>query len=444
MNASVKSITGKSIREWMASRHLRELILVFVIQAFSLFSSLGISLLVTNLLGAAAYGVFSYSFSWVNLLAVFSCMGFEQLALKELPAYQVHQRKDLIRGYFNYATRRVLIISVLVSLFLFSISFLAKEPADELLRYGLWLAIPVLPFISMINLRFSWLRAFHFNSLSQFPDKVLRPFLFLLLLAIAYLVFREALNVWMVIIISGCSIVAALVMGNYFVVKKVTSTTGSADPAFERKQWRNVAFSLFLVNGIYFYLSQLQILLLGSFRGAEETGIFAIASRLSDLEGYVLFALNVVLAPLISRLFAEGKMKELQSLITKSLWFGFFFSAPVVICFLSFPAFFLHFFGDEFGAGSFMLIILTISQVVNFATGSVGYLLTMTGHHKTAIQVLIFCALSTTVISFLLVPSFGMNGAAIAAAINNVVLNVAMALAVYQKTGINSTLLRLK
>ena len=203
MQASVKSITGKTIREWMASRYLRELTLVFVIQAFSLFSSLGISLLVTNLLGAAAYGVFSYSFSWVNLLAVFSCMGFEQLALKELPAYQVQQRNDLIRGYLNYTTRRVLIISVLVSLLLFSISFFAKEPSDELLRYGLWLAIPVLPFISMINLRFSWLRAFPFNSLSQFPDKVLRPFLFLLLLAIAYLVFRESLNVWMVIIISG-------------------------------------------------------------------------------------------------------------------------------------------------------------------------------------------------------------------------------------------------
>ncbi len=55
--------------------------------------------------------------------------------------------------------------------------------------------------------------------------------------------------------------------------------------------------------------------------------------------------------------------------------------------------------------------MLTISQVVNFATGSVGYLLTMTGHQRTAIQLLVLCALLTTLLSVLLIPKFGVNGA---------------------------------
>ena len=101
-------------------RHTREMINVFGIQAFALLSSLAISLIITNLLGAAAYGAFSYGFSWVNLLATFSCMGFEQLALKEIPAYRVQERKDLIRGYFIFSMRRVLIVSIAVSLVLFA------------------------------------------------------------------------------------------------------------------------------------------------------------------------------------------------------------------------------------------------------------------------------------------------------------------------------------
>src|SRR5580765_3568470 len=104
MDFLFKSLTWKNIRDWLKSRHARELFLVFSIQAFSLFASLAISLIITNLLGAAAYGIFSYGFSWVNLLAVFSCMGFEQLALKELPSYQVQNRLDLMKGYFIYAT----------------------------------------------------------------------------------------------------------------------------------------------------------------------------------------------------------------------------------------------------------------------------------------------------------------------------------------------------
>ncbi|MGB3074981.1 MAG: polysaccharide biosynthesis C-terminal domain-containing protein, partial [Chitinophagales bacterium] len=358
--------------------------------------------------------------------------------------YRVQGRSELMRGYFLYATRRILLISFFVSVVLFAVSYFFKQPADDLLRQGLWLAIPALPVIAMINLRFSWLRSFQFNSLSQFPDKLLRPFLLLLLIGVCYFFFREELSVSMVIVLSVVSIIIAFVTGNYFVQRKVLLTVSGVAPLFEKVRWSKLALSLFMVNGIYFYLTQVQLLILGSFRDAAETGVFAIATRLSDLEGYMLFALNVVLAPLISKLYAEKKIAELQLVITRSLWFGLLFSLPLIICFLFFPGFFLRLFGAEFGGGSFVLVLLTLSQVVNFATGSVGYMLTMTGHQKIAVQLLVICAVLTTGLSFLLIPTFGKEGAAIAAAVNNVVLNVAMSIAVFRKTGINSTLLRIR
>ncbi|MBA3647936.1 MAG: oligosaccharide flippase family protein [Chitinophagales bacterium] len=435
---------GETLSDLLQSRYAKQLILVFSIQAFSLFTSFSISLIITNLLGAASYGVFSYSFSWVNLLAVLSCLGLEQLAIKELPNYQVLNRNDLIRGYFKYALRRVIITSFIVSLSLFCYSFFLNQPPDHSLQKGLWFALPILPVIAVINLRSAWLRGYHFNSLSQVPDKVLRPLLFLVLLAVYYFFIPDQLNIYAVIVISMVSILAALLAGNVFISRRILPEVTDIAPAYDQAYWLKISFLLFLVNGAYFYLSQIQILMLGSLSGAKETGIFSIASRLSDLEGYLLAAMNVVLAPLISKLFAERNMKELQALVTKSLRIGFFFSAPVVILFLLFPAFFLHLFGDDFAAGTFVLILLTVSQVVNFATGSVGYLLTMTGHQKTAVQILLFCALVTTLLSFILIPVLGINGAAISAATNNILLNVLMAIAVYRKIGINSTLLRIR
>lgn len=444
MDSILRSLTVKNIREWLAGRHARELVLVFGIQAGSLITSLLISLIITNMLGATAYGIFSYGFSWVNLLAVFSCMGFEQLALKELPAYRVQGKDALMRGYFLYATRRILFISILVSATLFLLSYLLNQPGDDMMRKGLWLAIPALPAIAMINLRFAWLRSFQHNSLSQLPDKILRPLLLLLMLGAGYFFFRQVMSAWIVIVMSVASILVAFFAGNRMVQQRVLHTVAQVVPSFDKVSWRNLAFSLFMVNGIYFYLTQVQLLILGSFSTAAETGIYAIAARLSDLEGYMLFAMNVVLAPLISKLYAEGKKAELQSVLTRSLWFGLLFSLPVIFCFLFFPGFFLRLFGAEFGEGSFVLVLLTISQIINFATGSVGYMLTMTGHQRIAIRLLLICALLTTLLCFLLIPAFGKEGAAIAAAVNNVVLNVAMSVAVYRKTGINSTLLRWK
>lgn len=444
MDSILKSLTVKNVRAWLSGRHARELLLIFTLQAASLIASLLISLTITNMLGAAAYGIYSYGFSWVNLLAVFSCMGFEQLALKELPAYRVQGKVQLMRGYFFYAARRTLVVSVLASILLFLLSYLLQQPVDARLRTGLWLSIPALPLIAMINLRFSWLRGFQFNSLSQLPDKLLRPLLLLLMTGAGYFFFNQYMRAGVVIVMSVVSILIALLVGERFVRQKVLSAVAGAIPAFEKAKWNKVAFSLFMVNGIYFYLSQVQLLILGSFKGAAETGIYAIAARLSDLEGYMLFALNVVMAPLISKLFAEGKIAELQSVMTRSLWFGMLFSLPLIFCFLFFPGFFLGLFGDEFGDGSLVLIVLTISQVVNFATGSVGYLLTMTGHQKIAIQLLLSCAILTSLLCFLLIPVWGKDGAAIAAAVNNIVLNIAMSIAVYRKTGINSTLLRFR
>jgi O-antigen/teichoic acid export membrane protein len=439
----ISSVT-QFIKQQVDQKHLRDIIIVFAIQVFSLLVALAISLLVTNLLGAAAYGTFSYGFSWVNLLATFSCLGFEQLALKEVPSYRAAGRSDLIRGLFRFSMKRVLTVSVIASVLLFALSWLSKQPGDEMLRKGLWLALPVLPVTALINLRFAWLRSEHFNILSQVPDKVVRPAVFLVSVIFLYFIWREALTVWSVILLSAASIVLALLVGNYFVERYVVSAIKGETPAYENERWTKTALDLLLVNGVYFYLSQLQIIALGSLRGAKETGVFAVASRISDLEGYMLFAMNVVLAPIISKLYAEKKTEQLQQVITGSLRMGFLISLPVILACLIYPDFFLRFFGDEFTEGKWALVILTVSQAVNFGTGSVGYLLTMTGHQKTALRLLFSCALLTTVLAFILIPPLGINGAAIAAAINNILLNVLMAVAVFRKTGINSTLLRFK
>jgi len=91
---------------------------------------------------------------------------------------------------------------------------------------------------------------------------------------------KDRLNVWLIILLSAGSIVIALLAGNFFIRKKITSTVGGIPPMYQRWHWTKVAFSLLIVNGIYFYLSQLQIIALGSLKGAKETGVFAIASRL--------------------------------------------------------------------------------------------------------------------------------------------------------------------
>jgi O-antigen/teichoic acid export membrane protein len=77
-----QKIFGADTSTMVQGGYVKEIAVVFCIQGFALISSLAISLIITNLLGAEAYGTYSYGFSWINLLAVFSCLGYVQRALK--------------------------------------------------------------------------------------------------------------------------------------------------------------------------------------------------------------------------------------------------------------------------------------------------------------------------------------------------------------------------
>ena len=83
----------------------------------------------------------------------------------------------------------------------------------------------------------------------------------------------------------------------------------------------------------------------------------------------------------------------------------------------------MRIFGHEFEAGWPILVIGTAGQLVNCAVGSVGYLLLMSGEQKRLVRVQACMAVVMVVLSLLLIPRWGIIGAAAGAAITNAVSN---------------------
>ncbi|MFG0262407.1 MAG: polysaccharide biosynthesis C-terminal domain-containing protein, partial [Novipirellula sp. JB048] len=94
-------------------------------------------------------------------------------------------------------------------------------------------------------------------------------------------------------------------------------------------------------------------------------------------------------------------------------------------------------FGEAFQSGAILLRILVIGQFVNAATGSVGYLLMMSGNERDYRNATLFSAVSCIALSLVLVPSMGPVGAAIVTAGTLSITNLLAAIIVYQRFGIN-------
>jgi len=84
---------------------------------------------------------------------------------------------------------------------------------------------------------------------------------------------------------------------------------------------------------------------------------------------------------------------------------------------------------------------LSVGQLINAATGSVGLLLIMTGYERDAAICVGISAVLNVVLNATLIPKWGLTGAAIATTSSMMVWNILLAIWVYRRLRIHSTAL---
>jgi O-antigen/teichoic acid export membrane protein len=159
------------------------------------------------------------------------------------------------------------------------------------------------------------------------------------------------------------------------------------------------------------------VLILGLFATASEVGIYTAAARTALLTRFLLLANSSVAAPRFAALHAANDREGVARLALRSTWLTTISSLPLLLIFMIFPAPILSVFGPQFEAGAQALLILSLGQFVNAATGPVGYLLNMSGYHRIEGRIAVVGAVLTVALCFALIPLWGILGAAAANAI---------------------------
>lgn len=93
-------------------------------------------------------------------------------------------------------------------------------------------------------------------------------------------------------------------------------------------------------------------------------------------------------------------------------------------------------FGTGFEGGALVLVILSIGQFVNALTGSVGYLLMMSGNESRLQNLTIWTTLLMLIVAVIFIPYWGAVGAAMAASTALIVGNIWSAIEVKRQLGI--------
>lgn len=153
-------------------------------------------------------------------------------------------------------------------------------------------------------------------------------------------------------------------------------------------------------------------------------------------------ATNSIVAPIISELHSLKTHQELQQIITLAARGAFVFTIIVGAFIALTGSYLLSFFGSAFFKGYPALLILLLGQTINAVSGSVGLIMILTGHHVQAARIFGLSAMLNIIFNAILIPFFGIVGAALATAITTALWNIVMIYFVVAKLKINPTVIR--
>lgn len=218
----------------------------------------------------------------------------------------------------------------------------------------------------------------------------------------------------------------------------VTPETHGIHKSFDFRLLVKTSFPLLWVASMSMVMQWTDTIMLGIWVSTAEVGVYGAAVRTAMLTSFVLVAVNSIVAPKFATMYAQNDLAGLEKLAQSAARLMAALAFPVLLAFTIFPAWVLGFFGEDFTQGALALAILAVGQFVNVVTGSVGYLLMMTGHERLMQYNLMASALANVLLNIVLIPPFGIIGAALATSVTLAGMNIVSTFLVSKKLSITT------
>ena len=402
--------------------------------------SFATSLLLARLLGTRGYGVYTYCVAWVALLQVPAELGSRMILAREVSLYQSTSQWALLKGLLRWLNATVLCSSVAVTLLAIACVWVLGDRGSSDMRLVLYIALAMLPLLALAGVRQGTMQGLHSVVLGQLPENLLQPICLIASIGVVYVAFSQV-TVAQVMILKGISIGVAFGVGVVLLRRQLpVELDGVRQVSYDVSRWTRSLLPFLLISSTHVINARTDILMLGTLSSPEASGIYTVASRGASFITFVLVAVNMPLGPAISRLYSRGDLKTLQQTVQKSTRVVFLASLPMAVILILFNQWFLLLFGSEFLQGGRALVILCCAQLVNALAGSVGTILDMTGHERDSAMGIGISAAINIALNAVLIPRYGLEGAAIATASSIVFWNVFLLFFVHKRVGISSTI----
>lgn len=436
---TAQGAVGGLVRRVLGGRLARVSLGSFVLKAVGMVLLFGLSVVLARVLGPVAYGTYEFVIAWVTLLLVPATLGLDRLAVRVTSAAMERREPGVARGILRWSTMVVAGWSVVVAGATAAVVAAGGGTAAASVA-ALLIGCLILPVNALTVVWEGALRGLQHVIAGQVPILIVRPLGAVLLFLLGWRVLGLPPNAYTALgsyLLAGLG--ALLTCGILLATRRPDGMRRAA-PETHPRAWLAAAVPITIMTALYIGNGRVGTILLGSLTGPEAAGIYALALRGADLVMFALVAVNTALSPTFAALHAKGDRAALQATVTKGARLIAGLALPVAAFMLLFGHVFLGIFGHEYVAGTGALRILTVGQIFNVAMGPVGVLLVMAGRERLATLGFGAGLAVNLALATVLIPAYGIEGAAWAATASMLIWNVALGVLTYRSLGVEASL----
>lgn len=366
-------------------------------------------------MGGHEYGVYVYVFTWVLVIGGVASLGLPATAQRFLPEYAEQGRDDLLRGYLVEGRILAYALGGIWAAVGAGLVWLFREHLSDYTVIPLVLAALCVPLHVMSDMEDCVSRSYNWIDLALMPPYILRPVLILSFMGLAVLM-GYAPTAVTAMIAAVAALWVAGVLQLILVVRRLRRHITPGPRTAARREWLAVSVPIVLVEGFYLLLTHCDILVLEHFRDPEEVAVYFAAVKTLALVAFVYFSVSAAVAHRFTQYHVSGRKEELAAFLAQAIRWTFWPSLAATALLLALGIPFLKLFGASYTAGYPAMWVLAIGLLARAAVGPVERLLNMLGEQRVCAMIYGFAFVLNLVLAVILIPRYGMMGAAAATA----------------------------
>ncbi len=397
--------------------------------------SLAFNILVARRLNADRFGAFTIGMSLAVLLAHIAPLGLNQAVVRYVAIYRGQQDEARIRGTIALGLRVTAVAGVVLGLVMLLAAPLLAERVfhDPSLTLTIRVLALSVPLTGLGELLLSAMRAYTRVVLPVLIRSFAAPGLraaaaLAALLAHANLVGVAAAYT----LVEGVALLMGAAAARHVLPGRAAGSLPPPTAEIVRFSWP-MAVNRVLMGST----NNAEVFLLGALAGAGKVALFAAARRFTIVANAIFIAFGTIFSPMVSDLDAAEQHDHLARLYKAVSRWIFTIGVPVFLVQILFGEALLSTFGKGFGEGRVALTLLACGQLANYASGASSNVLTMTGRSRANLVFTVAHLVVTVALNLLLIPPFGLLGAAVANAVAITSVNAALTWWVYRESGMH-------